>query len=607
MEVSRKGLKIKKDPGFLLQSRKLNFNIGSAEIKTDVCWEDKNFMGLQFSGIFNDPKFIIARIKKPKETEVPPQMKVPDKTVQQYKKDEILYKMVNLLLEVENPEPNIRKMGMYIEEISCLEEAEQKVEEPDKEVAAADAGGKTDEEKKAEIQSIKSELIGKAVLSGGEAQAQKGDINFAINLLGCDNVRVLVRKYAHKRIFKAENALPVFQNAEPYNILKSVVFAKLCRLFGSLDIQPEGNALLSCETVGAEILIRESSGILDNYYKSPYRIYSEVSRVYEKSLFGVDPIQINKYYFERNMGAFSELFNGYVLAHSILNPQYSPPDSIKISLTGNSMVFAYISYLTFLAVLFLMDRDAESGFALAKRLAGRGMNDQKVGLFLDEAINGAKAIFKDVAVRASITKPPLPSSSLNIENYLGKDTRFRYLLKSFVNFQGMNLKRMAVRYEDECYAHFILGKIINSAGLGLASKSFVVVPCANVSEDQWYVRDFGNFDLLIFKDIHKLPSFHMSTFLKLWSGFEGQIIATFSNLSFMDFNQPQLYSVLNSHIVDFPSYFLNDAVYKRMIEHSVNYLKPYIGQEQIDTERYLNEIYTMTHIKRDTLLNKEIV
>jgi hypothetical protein len=98
----------------------------------------------------------------------------------------------------------------------------------------------------------------------------------------------------------------------------------------------------------------------------------------------------------------------------------------------------------------------------------------------------------------------------------------------------------------------------------------------------------------------------MSAFVKLWNSFEGQIIVTFSNLDFLDFTDLRLYAVLNSCIVDFPSYFFNDYVYKKMLEHSVNYLKPYIGKEQVDINRYLNEVYTMNHVKTDILLNKEI-
>ncbi len=613
VEVSRKGLKIRKTPGFTANTPTLNFKISSLEIKTDVRWENDVFIGLQLSGAFNDPKFIIKRIKKPKEAVVPPQMSVPDKAIQQHRRDEILSKMVNLLMEVDSPEPNIRKINIYIEDISNLQEEENKAEEEKK---AAEEGktaeeSKTAEEGKQDKEPVKADkehrlsfkdaLIARAIDSDGGSEKSALNIDFAVNMLGLDNLRETLRNYVHKRIFKSENSLSVFKDCETYNILKSAVFKNLCGLFGFSDIQREGNALLSCELVGVEILIKESSGILDNFYKSTSRLYSEVSLMYEKELFGIDPLLINKYYFEKSMGAFEELYSGYVLSYNTLNPHYSPSEKIKISLAKNELIFSYIAYLTFLAVEFLMDRDKESGFVLGKRLRGKGMDDKKVMDFLDTCVSETRTILSDLAVKGSVSRPALPAGSFSIDNYFGKDIRFEYLLKTFRSFN-----RMALRYEDASYAHFILGSILNFEGFGLNSKTFIVVPCKNISDNQWYVEDFSYFDLLVFKDIDKLPAFLMSAFVKLWNSFEGQIIVTFSNLDFLDFTDPQLYAVLNSCIVDFPSYFLNDSVYKKMIEHSVNYLKPYIGKQQVDINRYLNEVYTMDHIKTDILLNKEI-
>ncbi len=601
VEVSRKGLKVRKAPGFAANTPTLSFKISTLDIKTDVRWEDKSFIGLQLAGAFNDPKFIIKRIKKPKEAVVPPQMRVSDKAIQQYRKDEILSKMVNLLMEADSPEPNIGKIGIYIDEISSLQEEENKAEEGSK-VAEGD---KLDEETiiapKENQLSLKDELLARAISSDAGSQTSALNVTFAINMLGLDNLREILRNYVHKRIFKSEDSLSAFKDCETYNILKSAVFKNLCSFFGFSDIQREGNALLACEIVGVEILIKESSGILDNFYKSTSRLYSEVSLMYEKALFGVDPVLINKYYFEKGMGAFEELYSGYVLSHNTINPHYSPSEKIKISLTKNELIFSYIAYLTFLTVKFIMDRDKESGFVMVKRLRGKGMDDKKIMEFLDKSVSDTKTILKDFAVKGSFSRPALPAGSFTIENYFGKDIGFEHLLKSFGNFS-----RMALRYEDASYAHFILGNIIDFEGLGLNSKTFIVVPCKNVSENQWYVEDFSYFDFLVFKDINKLPAFLMSAFVKLWNSFEGQIIATFSNLDFLDFTNPQLYALLNSCIVDFPSYFLNDSVYKKMIEHSVNYLKPYIGKQQVDINRYLNEVYTMDHIKTDILLNKEI-
>lgn len=603
VEVSRKGLKIRKTSGFTATDPMLNFNLSSLEIKTEVRWEDKDFLGLLFSGAFNDPKFIVKRIKRPKESAIPPQMKVPDEAIQQYKKDEILTKIVNLLMEIDTPDPNMRKIGIYVDEISDLEEKKRQAEEAEK--GEGEAAKETGENK----QSLKDELIGRAISSNTGNEHSIKDINFAINRLGSDNVRVILRNYVHKRIFQSENALSIFDGCEVYDILKSAVFKKLCGIFGFSDIQPEGNALLSCETVGVEILIRESSGILDNYYKSPSRLYSETSRMYEKALFGLDPIQINKYYFKNVMEAFEDLDNGYVLAHTTLNPHYSLSGSVNISLTKNGVSFSYIAYLTFLAVKFLIDRDKESGTILSKRLRGRGMDDKKILDFLDKSVNEAKVILRDFGIKGSITRPQLPADPLTIEGNLAVNKRFEYLLQTFRDFKNMNSGRMALRYEDDSYAHFMLGKIINSENLGLNSKAFIVVPCNNLSDDYWYIRDFANFDLLVFKDIHKLSEFHMNTFIKLWNSFEGQIIATFSNLGFLDFTKPQLYSILNAHIVDFPSYFAgkDNIVYRRMVEYSVNGLKPYIAGQIVEIDKYFNDIYSMKHIKTDILLNKDIV
>src|SRR3972149_679142 len=450
VEVSRKGLKIKKVPGFTAKDPTLNFNISTLEIKTDIRWEDKNFIGLQFLGTFDDPTFIINRIKKPKEAVVPTQMSVPYKAIQQYRKDEILIKMINLLMEVDSPEPNIRKIGIYIDEISNLEEKKKETEKEDKE------NEETITEIKENEQSLKDELIAKAISSDSGIETHVADIDFSISRLELDALAKIIRDHVHKRMFQSETSLSVFQNYEVYNVLKSVVFKNLCRFFGLLDIQPEGNALLSLETAGIEILIRESSGILDNYYKSSSRLYSEVSRMYEKVFFGIDPLQRNKYYFEKVMGAFGEFYNGYVLAHSTLNPHYSPSEDLKISLTKNALIFSYMAYLTFLAVEFLIDKDRESGCILTKRLRGKGMDEKNIRNFLNKSVSDAKTILQDFAVKGSIIPPSLPDGSFNVESYLGKNIRFEYLLQSFAHFDRMEAKRIALRYEDASYAHFVL-------------------------------------------------------------------------------------------------------------------------------------------------------
>ena len=594
VEVSRTGCKILKEPGCVVNGQTLSLAVDNRTITAEVRWEDKVFIGLTSPVMFNDPSFIIKSAKRVKEAIPPPQMKVtPEKAVHLYKKDEMLTSLINLLMEVESAEPDIRKIGMYIDAICVLKEKEEKAEQENT-------------EKEGQALSCKDELIARAVSLDGHDETVVKDIGFAITRLGLDTVREIIRDHVRKRMFRSEAVPPLFPGYEKYTVLKSTVFKNLCVFFGHQDFQPEGSALLSVETAGTEMLVRESSGILEGYYKSVSRLYAEVSRMYERALFGVDPLQINAHYFDKILGAFAELAPGYVLAHSMLNPHYTPSDDMKLQLTKNGLLFSDMACLTFLAVAFMIDKDRESGFLLAKRLRGKGMDERKINALLDKSVNDATKILRDIAVKGSIGESALPDSSFTIEGYLGKDIRFAYLLRSFTEFSRLSSKRMALRYEDPSYAHFLLGRLMATDGLDLNKRTVCVVPCRNVSADQWYGEDFSYFDLLIFKDVNKLSPVHLSAFMKLWGDFEGQIIATFSCYDHLDYTDPRFHEEMNDHIVDFPSYFYNDAVYRKMLDHVLHALRPYLGEQKVDIAKYEREVHSMKHVKSDILLTKEI-
>jgi hypothetical protein len=211
---------------------------------------------------------------------------------------------------------------------------------------------------------------------------------------------------------------------------------------------------------------------------------------------------------------------------------------------------------------------------------------------------------------------------MNIERFLGKERHFEYLRRSFGHFGHQGLKRMALRYEDEVYTHYVLGQMVNAESLQLSSKSICVIPCKNISADPWYSKDFNYFDLLIFKEFPKLSPAHLDVFLKLWEDFEGQIIATFSYLNFLDFTKAPIYKLIKNQIVDFPSGLINEEVYNKMIAQTIDYLSPYIpekktdgkqfladlpeAQQKVDRNRFLSQIFTMNHIKTDILMTEEI-
>lgn len=93
----------------------------------------------------------------------------------------------------------------------------------------------------------------------------------------------------------------------------------------------------------------------------------------------------------------------------------------------------------------------------------------------------------------------------------------------------------------------------------------------------------------------------INAFIKLWNSFEGKIIATFSSLSFLDFDNKKLYLLLKNSIVDFPSYFSNREIYERMINHTLQYIKPHTGKREFDRTRYSNDVFSMNYIKTNEL------
>jgi hypothetical protein len=612
VEISKNGLKIKKDPGFNPETPGFNpealtltFTIFGLEITSAVRWQDKNFLGLQSTITFTDPSFFIRRIKQAEEILAPAQKKVLlENTLAHYKKDEGLSPMINLLMEMDCSEPSVRKIGWFINEISILEEKEKPSGIKDGEESAKDGVQEVGGE---EGKTIKEELIDRVINLKSRSETGQIDVDFALFILGLSKVCEIIKDHINKKFFQSETTLPLFENYETFNILKSVVFKNLCHFFGLQGIQTEGSTLLSLETTGVDLLIKESNGILDSYYKSPSRLYSEISRTYEKAFFALDHLQVNQHYFIKGLKTFGELFNGYVLAHHTLNPHYFSSEDLKISLSKNGLIFSSLVCLTFLAIQFLLDKNRESGFALAKRLKGRGMDDRKIDQFLDQSVGDTKTILGNLKLRGNLSKPSLPDGLIPVERYLGRDIRFEYLIQSFRHFDRGQVKRMALRYEDAVYAHFILGKLLISESFNLNSKTVCVVPCGNISSDQWYIKDFDYFNLIVFKEIHKLPASHLNTFLKLWGSFEGQIIATFSHLVVLDYTNPPMHKIFNNYLVDFPSYFLNDAVYGKMIDHTFQYLQPYLGDQSIDRNRYLSGVFTMNHIKTDILMTKKII
>ena len=152
--------------------------------------------------------------------------------------------------------------------------------------------------------------------------------------------------------------------------------------------------------------------------------------------------------------------------------------------------------MTLIATKFIIDRDKNSGVILVNILKKKGIEQSKIMDFIVDCVTEVNDILKKLDLKGRIGNISLPSSAFKMDSYLGKGSHFTYLMKTMSDFSAMkSIKRMALRYEDSSYAHFILGKFMNAEDYGLSSKLCCVLPCNNISDEPLYIEDFYYFDL----------------------------------------------------------------------------------------------------------------
>jgi hypothetical protein len=596
VQISMGGMIIQKAGKEVIEEAELIIPLLDHEIHTEIIWQDKDSLGLRYADEFDAAPLIKTLIHKIREPEPRPEKIISDNLFPGIMKRDLLSSCINLMEELEDPDIDPAHLKIYVEEIGnvCRETAAPKE-------MTSDVSEEIDASESAEPEDLETLLNHEARRALSDPNVEIRDIDFAIARLGLDAVKKIAEEFLRKKLSDRETSLPGFPEYESYVILKTVIFKRLTQFFGFTDKEGEGRLLLSLETKGIEMLMSLSSGDakkLKEYYISPQRVYSEISRTYEKNCFGTDLLSLNKVYFEHIMGRCEDLYDGYVLAHLMLNPCCTPGSSIKLTLTNRQLIFSFLVYLAVIATKFVIDKDRESAFVLVHMLKRAGLDEGRVMEFLNDGITEANELLKKLGLSAHIRGSRLPGASFKIDSYLHKGIHYKYLVNSFKDFSVLkSMKRMALRYEDDGYTHFILNKLLIADDIGLNAKAYCVIPCSNISEHELYIDEFSYFDFVIFKNVDSLPVSHIKEFVKLWNSFEGKIITTFSTYSYLDFDNKDLYLLLKDYIVDFPSYFSDRGIYERMIDHTIKSLKPYRGEQVIDREKYSGETCSMNYIK----------
>jgi len=594
IEMSIGGMKIRKSFSDEFEAPELNLTIYDRPVTAEIVWQNKEYMGLKFQHSPEFDQLIKDNVKRVRKIDITPDRIITDNEIAGITERDLFGTFMNLIVELESPGTNLSRLRHYVDDISeTLQSMDENDDEQEEALMTEEGAGKPSD--------LKELLIREANKSFDE-DGEINNVDFAIARLGLDSVKDISSKYLREEISRLELPLSGFKNYEAYNILNTVFFKRLIPFFAFEDERGNGNLLLSLETKGINLIMDISRKDLSGYYTSPSRVYSEVSRVYEVKYFGRDLLSVNKSYFENNMGMFKDLYSGYIMAHLILNPCYNLDKNIKLSLTKKKLIFSFIAYITLIATKFIIDRDKNSGVVLVNILKKTGIEQSKIMDFLIDCVTEVNDILKKLDLKGRIGNISLPSSTFKIDSYLAKGSHFKYLMKSMSDFSAMrSIKRMALRYEDSSYAHYILGKFMTADDYGLNSKLCCVLPCNNISDEPFYIEDFYYFDVLVLKDIDRLPSSHIKDFINLWDNFEGKIIVTLSVYSFLDFNNKNLHNLLRKHIVDFPSYFSGKGVYERMIDHTIRYITPYIGEHEVDKTKYMGDIVSMDYIKVNEL------
>ncbi len=568
VDISKNGAAVAKEEIDEIKKETIDIKLKNIKLKATLMRETLKEAGVKFEDEIEAKEIIESHLQKPFKYNFKPKKELSKEDIESDESLEKIKAVINLMLELDDPNTTVEKFKTHIETLPKLE----------------------------------SRIIKKANSVESASKTEIKNITTAITRIGFEEIKKIVYEYINSKISLSNKNFTEFENYEFYNILKSSIFKKLAPLFSFRDLRSEGRSLLTTDTIGIELLI-EKSGEDDfkNIYKSPKELYSYYTRIYERKFYGVDILELNKDYFINKLGLFKYLYDGYILAHILHHPYYELNDDFCITLSSRKIRFSYITYLTMLALEYILSNDKKSGVIFINRLKRFGMDSSKAVSFLNEIIFEANEILENIGIKNRIRNVNYPTITLGIEKNFGKELHISSFIEKMDLVSNKDINRVAFRYEDEFYAMYLIDLALNSFEFSFNDMPFCIIPTKNLEDEDLKMDMFNGFDILIFKDIEKLPKHLFEDFLKLWRDFEGKIFVTYSVYSMIDFNQKVLHQNFKNYIVDIPSYFDNDYIYKSMLKVACSGINKEFGLNICNPADFKDKIYTM-----DSVIKKSI-
>ncbi len=524
VDISRCGCRIKKGVTDQGDTPDVRFCVEKKEVAAHIAWQDANFMGLEFTESFESLGFITKHLKKVKERVFEPKVRFSVETIKGFISKDPFSLMVHLMTELESPNININRLKSLILKLPGLGQ----------------------------------EVAMKAGIKKGADDLDVSDIDQAVKRLGLDAVKKATLEFIKTKGKSLEGAQAKDELHEAMKVLKKVFFNVLAPYFGYTEDMGFADNLAAAEFKGIELILsktKDKTPEIKDLYNASTKVYSEMTRFCEWLRFGRDSLNITRLFIINIRRALVGLYDGYLLAHTALNPVYTLDPSVKLSLNKNNLNFSYVTYLTFIATQAIIEKDPAAAAHLMARLHGTGMDTAKLYSFMQKYVHEINTVMADLG-RSTSFKAIAPANAFKIADYMSLAVTPQYgrFIKYFREFDAN--KRIAIAYEDEAYTHFMIGKILSAEDVGLNKKMFCVVPCENLStepEDEIQAEMFSFFGIVVLKNIDKLDKRLLRVFVKLWNTFEGGIIVTFSRYSMLDFNSRDLFVFFAKHIIDYPS------------------------------------------------------
>jgi len=552
----------------LLENNNFSINILGEEVKAKVVLDNINQVknskdrGISLGIVFEKPiskdtlQKAIKLHKKPEHIRKEPKFKIETDTLEAFEAHDFIKGVMPIIMELTDENTNVDKIYALIRNMPKLEEDILKI--------------------------------------ANNAYSNKGidikDIKSAIIRLGLSRIRDFTLKAISKEaITEYKDELKELTEIEKILILQTAIFDNICqiactqrsRFYDLLVLSMIDGLLIVIDFLNKNKYNDIKAQIL-NLIKTPSKLYSYISRIFEKDTFGKDMIKLNKEYFEKVFYGFDDFIKSIIIGYNTYAPYYKYSTTNKLQISKQAINLSFTIHLSILGTKFIMQNDEKAGFIMLNRLNRFGIDSIKFSSFLKNIINDANLTIRDLGVSKEISNSIQKINySPNIEGENAKEQTKIEIPNTLQDFYDIftqtltKLKRVCVRYEDKAYTMLKIENLINF--IKETQKGVLGVIDLNTFEIPSY-EDISFLDILVLKDIDNIED--IGKLKAILDSFEGYIIMTLRNDIDLETINNGLFNIIVEFTIEFPSYMEEDELYADLIKSTKNLLKKDFGINQ---------------------------